>query len=115
MTCLSTKAEKKVNLDIACSQLIPNLTQEVKVLIASMKDSEMTASELQLGLELGPQLGLELGQKSQRYFKKVCLYPALEQKLIAQTHPESPRHPRQKYYLTELGTQLRKTLNNLML
>lgn len=79
-----------------------------------MKDSEMTASELQLGLELGPQLGLELGQKSQRYFKKVCLYPALEQKLIAQTHPESPRHPRQKYYLTELGTQLRKTLNNLM-
>ena len=101
---------EKVNLDIACSQLILNLAREVKVLIASMKDGEMTASELQLGLQLGPQLGLELGQKSQRYFKKVCLYPALELKLIAQTHPESPRHPRQKYYLTELGKQLRAML-----
>ena len=95
---------------MATSQLIPNLVKEVKALIASMKDGEMTASELQLGLQLGPQLGLELGQKSQRYFKKVCLYPALELKLIAQTHPESPRHPRQKYYLTELGKQLRAML-----
>ena len=74
-----------------------------------MKDGEMTASELQLGLKLGPQLGLE--QKSQRYFKKVCLYPAIELKLIAQTHPESPRHPRQKYYLTELGKALQQHLN----
>lgn len=102
---------EKVNLDIACSQLIPNLVKEVKALIASMKDGEMTASELQLGLKLGPQLGLELEQKSQRYFKKVCLYPAIELKLIAQTHPESPRHPRQKYYLTELGKALQQHLN----
>ena len=76
-----------------------------------MKDGKMTASELQLGLKLGPQLGLELEQKSQRYFKKVCLYPAIELKLIAQTHPESPRHPRQKYYLTELGKALQQHLN----
>lgn len=68
----------------------------------------MTASELQLG----PQLGLELGQKSQRYFKKVCLYPALELKLIAQSHPESPR---QKYYLTELGKQLKNMLKSMII
>lgn len=76
-----------------------------------MKDGKMSASELQLGLELGPELGPELGQKSQRLFKKLCLYPSLELQLIAQTHPESPRHPRQKYYLTELGKALQQYLN----
>ncbi len=103
---------EKVNLEIVSSQLVTHLDQEVKVLITSMKDSEMTASELQLGLQLGPHLGLELSQKSQRYFKKVCLYPALQLKLVALTHPESPRHPRQKYYLTELGQQLKNVLKD---
>lgn len=97
---------EKVNLDITCAQLFTNCSEQVKALIINFEDREMTSSELQLGPQLGPQLG----QKSQRYFKKVCLYPAIELKLLAQTYPENPRHPRQKYYLTELGKAFQQYL-----
>ena len=95
-----------VNLDITWTQLKPQLKPEYKLLLDSLLDKELSATELQLG----PQLGLSFGKLSARLFKKEVLYPALDLKLITQTHPESPRHPRQKYYLTELGKAVQQRL-----
>ena len=97
---------KDVNLDIACTQLKSNCSEQLKALIISFEDREMSAVELQLGPLLGPRFK----DVTNRLFKKKALYPALELNLIAQTHPESPRHPQQKYYLTELGKALQRKL-----
>jgi len=97
---------EKVNLDIACTQLFTNCSEQVKSLIISFEGREMSASELQLVPLLVPLL---VGT-SHIAFKKHFINPALELKLIVQTHPESPRHPRQKYYLTELGKAFQRYL-----
>lgn len=97
---------EKVNLNITCTQLFPNCSEQVKALIANFDNREMTSSELQLV----PQLVPPGGGGSHIAFKKHFIKPALELKLIAQTHPESPRHPRQRYYLTELGKAFQQYL-----
>ena len=35
--------------------------------------------------------------------KALFIYPSIEEGLVARTHPDNPRHPQQKYFLTELG------------
>ena len=61
----------------------------------SLKGEEMTASELQLVTSLSPQ--------SKQLFRRQYIYPSIEVGMVAMTHPDNPRHPQQKYYLTELG------------
>lgn len=95
-----------VNLNITYTQLKPHLTEYIKILIISFIDKEMTAEEL----KLTPQLTPLFNDKGKTLFKKKVILPALELRLIAQTHPETPRHPRQKYYLTDLGKALQKYL-----
>ena len=41
-------------------------------------------------------------------FFKNYISPALEAKYIAMQYPDSPKHPNQKYYLTDLGKSLLK-------
>jgi hypothetical protein len=72
-------------------------------LIISIKGSKSTAAELQLASGLSP--------KSKDHFKKQFLNPAIEAGLVSMTHPDNPRHPQQKYYLTELGSEVLKLLN----
>ena len=91
-----------VNLNITCTQLVLKCSEQLKVLIINMKEGEFLASELQL-VPL-------LEGSSHIAFKKHFINPALELRLIAQTYPETPRHPRQKYYLTDLGKALQKYL-----
>ena len=69
----------------------------------SFKEEKMTASELQLVTNLSP--------KSLQLFRKRFIYPSIEAGLVAMTHPDNPRHPQQKYYLTELGLEVLKLLN----
>ncbi len=40
------------------------------------------------------------------YLLKKYIYPAIELGLVEATHPESPKHPHQKYRLTEKGRAL---------
>jgi len=49
-----------------------------------------------------------LSLKGRDNFLKLYLYPALQDKLIEQTHPEQANHPNQKYRLTEKGKTLLK-------
>ncbi len=100
---------KSIDLDFTCTQLVNNCSIQVKNLIISFKNEEMSASELQLVPLLVPLL---IGS-SHIAFKKHFINPALGLKLIVQTHPENPRHPKQKYRLTELGKAFQKKLNSL--
>ena len=89
----------KDGADMSCSpavhQLFTNLSQQSKSLIISLKEGEMSVSELQFVTNCSPQ--------SKRLFIKQFIAPTLEAGMIERTHPENPHHPQQKYYLTELG------------
>lgn len=44
------------------------------------------------------------------FFIDTYLTPAINQGYVAMLYPDKPRHPKQKYYLTEKGRELLKTL-----
>lgn len=44
--------------------------------------------------------------KDKTHFLDKYLYPAIEQGYVGQLHPESPKHPGQKYMLTSKGKAL---------
>lgn len=67
------------------------------------KTTEISIPELQKMINLSP--------KSRRLFKEQYIDQALEQGLIVMTHPESPRHPQQKYKLTEKGIIVLNTIS----
>ena len=91
-------------------QLVTNLSVQVKELIISLKEGKKSASELLLAPELAPELALTYSDKSPSYFKKKVINPAIEQGIIAMLYPDIPKHPKQKYYLTEKGKDLLKAL-----
>lgn len=101
--CSPTAQQTFTNLSPqACLELALSLPLQVKSLIISIKDSKVTAAMLQLASGLSP--------KSKDYFKKHFLNPAIEAGMVAMTYPDNPRHPQQKYYLTELGMEVLKLL-----
>ena len=51
-----------------------------------------------------------LSAKSRRTFIRNILKPIIDASLITPTHPENPRHPKQKYVLTDLGSEWLKKL-----
>ncbi len=48
---------------------------------------------------------------SRRYVREKMLVPAIEQGLVLMEHPDSPRHPKQRYYLSEKGLKLAEKEN----
>lgn len=52
------------------------------------------------------------GQKDSTYFKTNVINPLITEGLVAMTHPDSPKSPTQKYYLTDLGKALLKNETN---
>ena len=97
-----------VSLSIACQQLVSSLSPQAKSLIMSVKDKKMSALELQLVSELASSLS----PKSKLSFKKHFINPNIDAGLLTRTYPDNPRHPRQKYYLTKLGLEVLKLLND---
>ncbi|MBQ2573283.1 MAG: transcriptional regulator, partial [Bacteroidales bacterium] len=85
-------------------QLFTNLSTQDKSLIINLKEQQLSTSELQLFTNCSPQ--------SKQLFIKQVITPNIENGIIAMTHPETPHHPWQKYYLTELGLKILEMLQN---
>ena len=58
------------------------------------------------------ELMIALSATSRRSFVRKVLNPVLTANIIKPTHPENPRHPQQKYCLTELGQQVLSILSD---
>jgi hypothetical protein len=52
------------------------------------------------------------GQKDSTYFKANVIDPLISEGVVAMTHPDSPKSPTQKYYLTDFGKALLKNETN---
>ena len=72
---------------------------EVKNLLKVI-DGEMSRKEMQEALEL----------KHEGNFRENYLEPALADTLIEMKYPDSPNHPKQKYLITEKGSEIKKQL-----
>lgn len=68
---------EKVNLDIACSQLVPNLDQEVKVLIASMEGGKKPLQSSNLDFNLDHNLDSNLDRKVRDISRRCTYIPLL--------------------------------------
>ena len=86
--------------------LEPKLKQKVNALIFSLDDAVLSMVELKLKPKLKPWYE----GKSSAYMAKDVIEPSIKLSLVAKTHPDNPRHPYQKYYLTQLGKSLLKAL-----
>ena len=88
--------------DKVTDQVSYQVVRQVKDLIIIIKDSKLGKQEM---LDLG-----KLKHKSREVLEKQYLAPAIEQGFVAMLYPDKPRHPKQKYYLTEKGKELLKAL-----
>ena len=89
------------NLQLTCNQLVTNLTGQVKKLIINIGYSELSRKEVKLQVKLASDSNLV-----DNY-----LNPAIKQGLVTMLYPDSPRHPKQKYLLTEKGKIVYEILN----
>lgn len=79
-------------------QATGQLTRQVTFLIECLGEQTLSVKEIMEHLSL----------KGRDNFLKSYLNPALQEKLIEQTHPEQSNHPKQKYRLTNKGKELLK-------
>ena len=96
--------EENDELATNLSQLVTNLSVQVKTLVISLNKHNLSLTELQLVTKDAP--------KSKPYFKKHYIDPAIEPGIVAMLYPDNPKHPKQKYYLTEKGKEVLKTLES---
>lgn len=85
-------------------QATGQVTGQVVSLIQCLGEKELSVKEIMECLSL----------KGRDNFLNNYLNPALQADLIVQTHPEKPKHPNQKYRLTEKGKALTKNMEELL-
>ena len=98
------KTEEISNIDNAGT--LELATDQVKTLIISLKEKVLSVDELQLATELATKVATS----SRQNFRKTYLLPAIKEGFVAMLYPDRPHHPKQKYYLTDKGKELLKTL-----
>lgn len=86
---------------IATRQLpdsFPTVIPQVKKVLVAIGNNICSAKEI---MEL-------MSLKDKSNFLENYLYPAIKLNLVEPLYPEQPRHPKQKYHLTEQGKALLK-------
>lgn len=78
---------------IGTPQVPHKFSQHVETLILSFNDEYMTSAEI---------MG-SIGLKDRKSFSELYLNAALSEKAIERKYPNTPRHPRQQYRMTELA------------
>ena len=80
-------------LSSSTPQVPHKFNQHVETLILSFNDEYMTSAEI---------MGA-IGLKDRKSFSELYLNAALSEKAIERKYPNTPRHPRQQYRMTELA------------
>jgi len=80
-------------LSSSTPQVHHKFSQHVETLILSFNDEYMTSAEI---------MGA-IGLKDRKSFSELYLNAALSEKAIERKYPNTPRHPRQQYRMTELA------------
>ncbi len=86
-TCTSTSTST------SRGSIADGLSERVKRLILAIGMSEKSVKEMMEAV----------GLKGRPSFLEYSLSPAISEGLVKMKHPDSPRHPRQKYLLTVKG------------
>ncbi len=115
-----TKREQEEDKKTSRKSTVENVENEVKKGIEEQNCLE-NPNILFLAVVIGERFlsvkeimeGLRL--KGRDNFLKLYLSPALDNKLVTPLYPKSPRHPRQKYLLTQKGLDLLKAAGDEML
>lgn len=76
----------------------PTVIPQVKKVLVAIGDNTYSAKEIVVSM----------GLKDKSNFLENYLYPAIRLKLVEPLYPEQPKHPKQKYHLTEKGKTLLK-------
>ena len=85
-------------LSSSTPQVPHKFSQHVETLILSFNDEYMTSAEI---------MG-SIGLKDRKSFSELYLNAALSEKAIERKYPNTPRHPRQQYRMTELAKTWKK-------
>jgi ATP-dependent DNA helicase RecG len=78
----------------------PTSTRQVEILVKIIDENIYSVKEIMTLMEL----------KDRESFMNIYLYPSMENNLVEPLYPEQPKHPKQKYRLTEKGKELLKIL-----
>lgn len=111
-----TSSELERNSDRLGTVDIANLNDNVKALIIRIQRQILSVAEIQDASELGTNLN-ELEPNLNEAITKICdmarqtlvrtvIAQAISLGFVTREHPESPRHPRQRYLLTTKGLQV---------
>ena len=82
----------------ASGQASGQVSGQVQLLLNCIRDKAYSIKELQE----------RLGIKSRRYLREEIIIPAIEGGYILRAYPDKPKHPNQRYYLSEKGLKLVK-------
>lgn len=77
-------------------------TVQVEQLISAIGEDKLSVKEMLA----------RLGLKHRENFLTSYLTPAIKEGIVSMLYPDSPRHPRQKYYLTVKGVAIHNTLKD---
>ena len=82
--------------DQVSEQVSEQASEQVRNIVRCIGDSILTMADIQNKLNIA----------SRRYVRIEILTPAINQGYVMRAYPDSPRHPKQRYYLSEKGLRL---------
>ena len=82
--------------DQVSDQVSDQASEQVRNIVRCIGDSILTMADIQKKLNIA----------SRRYVRIEILTPAINQGYVMRAYPDSPRHPKQRYYLSEKGLKL---------
>ena len=78
------------------TEAMPTVTPQVEKVLSAIGTQTLSTKEIMC----------VIGLKDKSNFLELYLYPAIRQNLVEPIYPENPKHPRQKYRLTDKGKEL---------
>ena len=108
--CLTSSFNVDFKSDLVCStvtywfsgqaseQASEQVSEQVQILVNAIRENVYSMFDIQRRLNIS----------SRRYVLVEMLTPAIEQGYVLRAYPDKPRHPKQRYYLSEKGLKLVK-------